>query len=503
MRPKVCLLVQENVLHWAPHYVDAFRRRCDVIAIGPPLDVPALEGIGRGKAAHLCQRNDRHTTATRIDEALAVLPPGWRPDLAVGIQSGGWACDRMARLQCPTAYLSVDTWHDDAEFRFARGHDFVFAAQSAFPPLMREAGLPNAHWLPLAADPDQHRPVTAIEDHDIAFVGATRFVANIPRIQRLRRLQKAFSVHVADGLGPEAMSAAFARGRIAFNSSIAGDVNMRVFETLAMGRMLLTNRDAAENGLFELFEDGVHLVTYADEDLEAAVRKHLGDREARQRIAAAGRSETLGRHTYLHRVDQMLHTIRSQAPRFGAAGDGLFRDPEAGPLAFLPHVPGVVCDMGLCLTRSRVALHRMGARKLIGVSKDPEARARRASSYDEMLAWPPSSALEGLCDTVYLSVPAAFETDFATLIRAVRRLQPPGGTLILRLSPREAELAAGGEDWWDRGVYGLGYHLVDARPGGGWFTLVLRAYRRSVRDIYDEVYARFPVPRESDLAPGP
>jgi spore maturation protein CgeB len=83
-------------------------------------------------------------------------------------------------------------------------------------------------------------------------------------------------------------------------------MNMRVFEALACGSLLVTN-DLAENGQDELFQDRVHLAAYREpgEMLEviAYYLDHAGEREA---IAAAGRAEAVGRHTYRHRMERLL-----------------------------------------------------------------------------------------------------------------------------------------------------------------------------------------------------
>ena len=73
---------------------------------------------------------------------------------------------------------------------------------------------------------------------------------------------------------------------------------MRVFEAVACGSMLMTN-DLGDNGLGELFQDGVHLATYRDhEDLLDKLAFYLEREAIRERIAAAGRAEAIAKHTY-------------------------------------------------------------------------------------------------------------------------------------------------------------------------------------------------------------
>ena len=101
----------------------------------------------------------------------------------------------------------------------------------------------------------------------------------------------------------EEMARTYSASRLVFNRSVRNDVNMRVFEAVACGSLLMTN-DLADNGQAELFRDGVHLATYRDADeLLDKVRFYLAREESRERIAAAGRAEALAKHTYRHRME--------------------------------------------------------------------------------------------------------------------------------------------------------------------------------------------------------
>ena len=75
----------------------------------------------------------------------------------------------------------------------------------------------------------------------------------------------------------EEMAQTYSASRIVFNRSIRNDVNMRVFEAVACGSLLVTN-DLAENGQAELFADGVHLVTYRDADELLRIRAEHAER---------------------------------------------------------------------------------------------------------------------------------------------------------------------------------------------------------------------------------
>jgi len=80
-----------------------------------------------------------------------------------------------------------------------------------------------------------------------------------------------------------------ARSRVNLNCSLNGDLNLRIFEVLASGGMLLTDRLGPQAGLDLLFDDGRHLVTYDSvADCIAQGRALLADQAGTARTAAAG-----------------------------------------------------------------------------------------------------------------------------------------------------------------------------------------------------------------------
>ena len=161
-----------------------------------------------------------------------------------------------------------DPWDFESVFAslhaFARSYDYVFHAQRSMGEYMRQAGVRGPHWVPLGCSPQHHYPMPKSQSCDIAFAGTTQYGVNWQRINRIQRLQQAFTTEAFNGMVGEDYCRAFSRGRIAFNSSISQDINMRVFEIMAMQIPLLTNRDASANGLDELFEEGVHYAGYDD-----------------------------------------------------------------------------------------------------------------------------------------------------------------------------------------------------------------------------------------------
>src|SRR5205807_164981 len=72
----------------------------------------------------------------------------------------------------PSAWWAIDT-HMNFDWCLSKAgeFDFVFAAQRDGAEGLRQGGISTATWLPLAADPELHRPFDVIQTHDVCFVG--------------------------------------------------------------------------------------------------------------------------------------------------------------------------------------------------------------------------------------------------------------------------------------------------------------------------------------------
>ncbi len=500
---RVCILAQSSPSTWVEHYIRAFRACCDTLVAGPKPDLETLKRWdGRDKAADAAPEIDIPCDFDALDDLYALLPGGWTPDLVVGIAGIGGAplYAKAAALSCPTAFITVDTWQCLLDYREARRYDFVFAAQREFVPHLRATGSPRVFWLPLGCQPEAQPAGAAAPTHDVSFVGAATQPVHDIRRTLLEGLSRRFSVLAQESVFGAEMWSALARGRLVFNHSAVQELNMRIFETMGLGRPLLTNHEAEANGLFELFEEDKHLIVYRSaEDLAEKVARYLEDDAARLAIGKAGQEEALAKHTYQHRVHTLLETV---AAHTGAFGPGRAASTFQGDklLDYLPVAPGVVMDLGLGLSASRVGLRRRGAAKLIGVCGDAGESARRAGSYDEIVSWPPQAADE--IDTVVAACPFALPTPPPMLFELVHGLLREGGTLVLRL--RGVDLYNLGLDkdldGFEKWLEARDFHLRLLGPTleDYGFIFLARKRTRRLRGIVEEVYTRLQVP-ELDL----
>ncbi|MHB1011373.1 MAG: CgeB family protein [Desulfobacteria bacterium] len=94
----------------------------------------------------------------------------------------------------------------------------------------------------------------------------------------------------------------------ATNIQMGKAVNQRVFDVPACGAFLLTDHQESIEGLFDV---GKEVVTYRDRgEIADLARFYLGNGRAREAVAKKGHDRVLGEHTYRHRIDEIVRSVR-------------------------------------------------------------------------------------------------------------------------------------------------------------------------------------------------
>jgi spore maturation protein CgeB len=202
-------------------------------------------------------------------------------------------------------YVASDT-HLGYDYRMnkAKEFDFVFVNQKDAVEMFKKDGV-EATWLPHAVEPQAYpnTPV-AMKKYDIGFVG---YVSFEKRAYMLDEILKHFPNFFYGQRLFEECAEIYRKSRIVFNTAATDDLNMRVFESTATGAFLLTENIPT---IHELYDDGVHLVTYDNlEDAVDKARYYLEHEDEREKIAKAGMERTLNNHTYKHRIEKALSII--------------------------------------------------------------------------------------------------------------------------------------------------------------------------------------------------
>lgn len=251
--------------------------------------------------------------ATLIEQT----PPTNHPDLYFWVESvGGHEPRNLSVLRCPKICYLIDS-HLNLEhhLQWAKQFDYVFTAQREYVPAFRQVN-PRSYWLPLGCDPEIHGGKPQIKKYDVGFVGALAF--NPRRQALLDRLGTGVNLY-RDRCFWHDMAEVFAASRIVFNTFARNDLNMRFFEALCSGSMLLSDM-AVGSGQDELFRNGEEYACYHDSNLIETAQFYLENDQLREIIAQRGCKVVHNAHTYLHRMEDLLGVVdKGKQDTFSAA----------------------------------------------------------------------------------------------------------------------------------------------------------------------------------------
>jgi glycosyltransferase involved in cell wall biosynthesis len=259
----------------------------------------------------------------------------------------------VSSIKCKKAVYLVDL-HQSYDLRRALGFwgDAVFCAQKDYIERLRADGVSNVQFCPLASDPHLHFAPGLTRDYDVGFVGKL----GPPHLQRARTLSRVLSTFSTNDFwlwhSPRELGLAYSRSKVVINASINGDLNMRVFEAMAAGAALVTDR--VGNGFGDFFNEETHYLGYDSVDEAVAqVRRLLVDDQLRHAIAQAAQSEVLNAHTYRHRMAFILDTLAATphgASRAARASKRRVRREHAKLLAAIKrpeHLPALFASHGI------------------------------------------------------------------------------------------------------------------------------------------------------------
>lgn len=217
----------------------------------------------------------------------------------------------------PAAFYVVDTNIQDAYQnikRQIRHYDFVFCVQHSAALEFKKRGI-SSFWLPPACDPQIHCRLNLPKCYDIGFVGND---GGVPRKFILQELRERYGNSFIGNAPFTKISEVYSQAKIGFNfipsqTSHARPMGMRFFEILSCGAMLLTNYAAAEDLNRLGFEDRKHLVLYKNfSEIFSLIEYYLKNAREREEIAENGYRLTTEKHTYFHRLNEMLNIVNNK-----------------------------------------------------------------------------------------------------------------------------------------------------------------------------------------------
>lgn len=214
-----------------------------------------------------------------------------------------WAIDMIVPQEAWRGNLEAYTKHAGAA-------GTVFAAHTDTVDYLASRGV-GAQWLPLAANPDYHRPWP---DEKIVYdvIALHHNCQNRPAYTgAIRKSGLRQFVGWRDG---EDYSQWMCRSQSGLSLSRSNELTLRVFEVMAMGVSLITDRC---RDLDILFQENTHYLGYGspEEMLEKVIWVQDHSEEARA-MATRARKEVLAKHTFHHRVLTLLGGNKRWLTRF-------------------------------------------------------------------------------------------------------------------------------------------------------------------------------------------
>lgn len=176
----------------------------------------------------------------------------------------------------------------------------------------------TVRFFPFGVDPDLFYSDIpyAMRRIDVSFVGTRGHELYQKRDESLRvietRLQRQANLSLRKNIFLQDLSELYGNTKIVFNQTAdtIKAFNMRIFEGMGCGALVLTDNTPEQS---ELFENGVHYVLYdSQEDMLEKLRYYLVDHpDEAAKIAAEGQRHVVRNHTYEHRARHVLDLIAS------------------------------------------------------------------------------------------------------------------------------------------------------------------------------------------------
>ena len=338
--PHIWLSYVSYPITTAAYLERALRKTCRVTTIGPTLP----EGlITKWNLDNLTQPILPHDIDTSMSpdmgDILAQLDPSDHPDLFLWVESvDSYQPRNLEAFKCPKIGYLIDTHLSiDSHRKLATLFDSVFMVHRQHVEEIRKIN-PNTYWSPVACDPEIHRSRGDGKRFDIGFVGSVR--PGSRREQLLCRLASEFQIHYERCFLNE-MADVFSSSKMVFNEALRNDLNMRVFEVLSTGSLLLTDM-TSNTGQDILFRDGEDFALYQDANITDVARFYMDNEGLREQIATRGQRLVHNAHTYDHRVADMLAVALGGKPDTFSAEE-LREQSLAGMPAIDADIPANIC----------------------------------------------------------------------------------------------------------------------------------------------------------------
>jgi len=289
---------EENLVRELAAYARAFRRRgARLICLEPGY-------TSNGDLRQLLGRCPERPAFILHPESDPVLPWG------------------LTTVDIPTVCFQVDTFaYTRRRIAWSMLFDHVIVWHPAYVSRFQLAGHAQCLLLAHAIEPSLFLSGQEERAFDIGWVGQTSGRLYRTRRRLLPILARSFKMNDWDRPYSQLeMADVYCRSKIAVNigrDDYPQDANLRVFEAMAAGALLLTSLPSELSQLG--FEEGIHFVGYrGPSQIREIARRILNDELVRREIAEAGKEKVLREHTYDCRVEMLFERLAQAQGKFFA-----------------------------------------------------------------------------------------------------------------------------------------------------------------------------------------
>lgn len=259
-----------------------------------------------------------------LRRVLRSLPE--RPTLVIQAEGSPLLPAGLVQCEVPTVAFHIDTYlRPERRARWSLLFDYAVLFHPGFEGVFAAAGHPRPVVLPHAVD-DVLFARSALERvFQVGWVGRLDGPMYETRRRLLPKLAEAFRMNEWwRPHSPEAMAEVYRRSKVVVNlarDDYPQDANLRVFEAMAAGALLVTRLPSELTSLG--FREGVDFIGYRDErELFDLVRWADAAETERREVAESGRAKVLHEHTYDRRVETLLRVVRNDEGRLVAPARG-------------------------------------------------------------------------------------------------------------------------------------------------------------------------------------
>lgn len=236
-----------------------------------------------------------------VDIAKVCLDFQIKPDFMIFVEGGNMNLlpINFESLEFPKYWWGIDTHNDYTKhLAISRLFDHSFIAQKDYVEKITIDGILNCSWFPLAFPDALNAHSQDSQQYDVAYIGSSNWSLYPARGSLLKAITSNYkNLKIGQAKASEMMEI-YSNSKLVFNYSLKNDINMRFFEAIGSGAVLLTNRIIG-NGIGDLFIEGEDFLVYEDElDLINKISKYLENEISLKTISNSGKQKVHALHTY-------------------------------------------------------------------------------------------------------------------------------------------------------------------------------------------------------------